>query len=53
MKPAVHKSMINSKRKSSAALAVYGVETRPNGGCFFYNPIQSPHKSEFPRKEFL
>jgi hypothetical protein len=35
MKSAVHEIVINSKRKSSSALAVYGVEARPNGGYFF------------------
>jgi hypothetical protein len=35
MKSAVHEIVINSKRKSSSALAVYGGEARLIGGPFF------------------
>ncbi len=39
MIPILDAPMINSKRKANAALAVYRVNARLNGGCFFYKAI--------------
>ena len=39
MIPTFDTLMINSKRKADAALAVYCVYARLNGGCFFKNAI--------------
>jgi hypothetical protein len=39
MIPTLKEMMINSKRKIAPALAVYDVDARPLGGCFFRSSI--------------
>jgi hypothetical protein len=46
MIPILDAPMINSKRQADAALAVYRVSARLNGGCFFYKSILKSRHQE-------
>ncbi|MEJ2219810.1 MAG: hypothetical protein P8X80_03245 [Desulfobacterales bacterium] len=43
--------MIDGKRGTRSALAVYRVNTRPIGGCFYRRTLKSNGKNEYEKMD--